>query len=161
MHQLERRGTYLGWAWCWYPGPRADPALISTATEHWEDTGSQSLTLTWPGYQHYSKPSSRSNMRSLSLLCSLLWFPHQSIQSLQHPLVDQHWKAMIFAFDCRQGWGQIRKCYRNVNFFQESTRFSCTIQYVIYFSIKYFFSQQQSGHQYLKSYESNFEELLS
>lgn len=37
----------------------------------------------------------------LSLLCSLLWFPHQSIQSLQHPPVDQHWKVMIFSFDCK------------------------------------------------------------
>ena len=31
--QLVR--THLGCAWCWYPGPSWDPALISTATEHW------------------------------------------------------------------------------------------------------------------------------
>lgn len=116
MHQVERRGTYLGWAWCWYPGPRVDPALISTATEHWEDTDSQSLTLTRPSYEHYSKPSLRSNMRSLSLLCSLLWFPHLSIQSLQHPLVDQHWKATIFAFDCKTRMGKNKKMLQECQF---------------------------------------------
>lgn len=30
-----KKVAYFGYPWCWYPGPRFEPALISTATEHY------------------------------------------------------------------------------------------------------------------------------